>query len=179
MHTLDPMAPCHDHFEAVLFFRHHRLLRAVYRDAQAWFCLPDISRMMGARLDERATVKLDPDQRRMGWVEAHGRLEKCVLVSESGVYALLIHHYIPENRSLRQWLAHEVLPQLRRLDDGSGDEPCLSRLNWLGSSLLMLHWRDKSWVRWEDMPQVLPHLPVRKPGLWNRVLGSLRSDDRR
>lgn len=166
MHTLDPTAPCHDHFEAVLFFRHHRLLRAVYRDAQAWFCLPDISRLMGARLDERATVKLDPDQRRMGWVEAHGRLEKCVLVSESGVYALLIHHYIPENRSLRQWLAHEVLPQLRRL-------------NWLGSSLLMLHWRDKSWMRWEDMPQVLPHLPVRKPGLWNRVLGSLRSDDRR
>ena len=35
------------------------------------------------------------------------------MVSESGVYALLIYHYYPENRCLRQWLTHAVVPALR------------------------------------------------------------------
>lgn len=179
MHTLDPLAPCSDYFDACTFIRHHRLLRAVYLDAQAWFCLADIARLMGARLDERATVKLDPDQRRMAWLQTHGQWEKCLLVSESGVFALLIHHYIPENRALRRWLSHEVLPGLRREEEGSSDEPCMTRLNWLGSSLLMLHWRNQSWVRWADMPEVMHEARPSRAGFWGRMLRSLKGHNRR
>ncbi|MBX8503169.1 phage antirepressor, partial [Pseudomonas cichorii] len=59
-----PSSPCIDHFEPTIFIRHHRMLRAVMLDAQVWFPLQDLARLMGKQLDERATLKLDIDQRR-------------------------------------------------------------------------------------------------------------------
>jgi prophage antirepressor-like protein len=62
-------------------------------DSQAWFCLQDTARLMGRPLDERATLKLDPDQRRTAWLSANGQWSKQLLISESGLFAMLVHHY--------------------------------------------------------------------------------------
>jgi hypothetical protein len=56
--------PLTDCFESQIFIRHQRQLRALMLDSQAWFCLQDTARLMGRPLDERATLKLDPDQSR-------------------------------------------------------------------------------------------------------------------
>ncbi|WP_295475242.1 Bro-N domain-containing protein [uncultured Pseudomonas sp.] len=171
MTAINPNPPCTQHFHATLFYRHRRRLRAVLSDGQGWFCLADLSRLMGRAIDERATMKLDPDQRRTAWVESHEHWEKCILVSESGVFALLVHHYVPENRSLRRWLTHEVLPELHQRGDDAGRLPSVNSLDWLGSSLQVLHWRNEAWVRWRDMPGVLMERPAaRRRGLWRGVL---------
>ena len=34
----------------------------------------------------------------------NGKPVESLTVSESGMYALLVHHFVPENRNLRQWL---------------------------------------------------------------------------
>ncbi|WP_122317000.1 Bro-N domain-containing protein [Pseudomonas cichorii] len=171
MYTLNPSAPCTEQFEAILFNRHHRMLRTVMCNTQAWFCLADLARLMGKQLDERATLKLDPDQRRTAWLQAHGRWEKCVLVSESGVFAMLIHHYIPENRALRQWLTHDVLPVLHQRHTQTNDQPSLNQMQWLGTSLNLLHWRNESWIRLQDMPHVVLEVPPQpKRGMWRKVV---------
>lgn len=168
MDMLTPSAPILEHYPAECFFRHHRRLRTIRHDGQAWFCLPDLARLMGVRLDERCTIKLDPDQRRTAWLECHGLWEKCLMVSESGVFALLIHHYVPENRALRQWLTHEVLPELHKRTQRMVEEPDMSRLQWLGNTLLMLQWKNESWVRWRDMPCLMAEVP-RGRGVWQRI----------
>lgn len=174
MYPLNPQAPCTQQFQATLFIRHHRMLRAVLCDGQAWFCLADLARLMGTRLDERATLKLDPDQRRTAWLEAHAEWEKCLLVSESGMFALLVHHYVPENRTLRQWMTHQVLPELHQQQHAAHDDrPSLSRLNWMGNSLHLLHWRNESWVRWQDVPQAVLELPASRRGWWQRMVGKV------
>ncbi|GAB7532237.1 Bro-N domain-containing protein [Pseudomonas sp. 3A(2025)] len=170
MQNFNICTPCAEHYTAEAFFRHHRRLRAIRHDSQAWFCLADIARLMGAHLDERATLKLDPDQRRLAWLSSHGLWEKCIMVSESGVFALLVHHYIPENRTLRQWRTHEVLPELHRRSERMLEEPNLSRLEWLGNTLQLLHWYNDAWIRWRDMPYLVAKVP--KPlRLWERLLG--------
>lgn len=132
-------------------------------------CPPD-----GHPLDERATLKLDPDQRRTAWLEAHAEWEKCLLVSESGMFALLVHHYVPENRTLRQWMTHQVLPELHQQQHAAHDDrPSLSRLNWMGNSLHLLHWRNESWVRWQDVPQAVLELPASRRGWWQRMVGKV------
>ncbi|MCQ9424085.1 Bro-N domain-containing protein [Pseudomonas sp. LJDD11] len=171
MTAINPNNPCTEHFEAIPFIRHHRQLRTTLSDGQAWFCLSDLARLMGWRLDERSTLKLDPDQRRTAWLETFGDFERCTLVSESGVFALLVHHYVPENRTLRRWLTHEVLPELHRRHDRFIELPSVNSLDWLGNSLQLLHWRNESWVRWKDMPGVLVEMPERRSrSLWRRVL---------
>ncbi|MNP63156.1 hypothetical protein D3C76_1585210 [compost metagenome] len=78
------------------------------------------------------------------------------MLSESGVYALLVYHYAPENRLLREWLTHQVVPALRdAVPSHNADRPMLSLLDWPEMSLSLLHWQDEGWIRLRDMPLLL------------------------
>jgi prophage antirepressor-like protein len=164
--------PCPDHFPATLFTRHHRSLRTIFTESQAWFCLADLARLMGQALGERSALKLDADQRRVVWLQANGEWQKQLMVSESGAFALLVHHYVPENRTLRQWLTHEVLPVLHGSSSTTPDNPRLSHLQRPGTSLSLMQWRDEAWVRLRDMPTVVAEIPAPTENrLWRRVIG--------
>lgn len=79
------------------FTRHRRQLRALLIEQQCWFCATDLVRLIGQpHLDERATRTLDADQLIDAVVlNTHGQPETTRLISESGVYAALIHYYPP------------------------------------------------------------------------------------
>lgn len=138
------------------FHRHNRPLRTLLLESQVWFCAREMGRLMGWPLNERTTRKLDPDQRRTLTLATGFGDETELMVSESGVYAMLVHHYHAENRELRQWLTNEVVPCLRDecVAPGAGS-PCLSFLQWPGLSVSMLHWRSEAWIRLRDMPRVV------------------------
>jgi len=157
-------------YDSIPFLRHGRLLKAVTFDDQAWFCLKDLGRVMGTGLDERQAVKLDADQRRMMWLRYQGELHHTAMVSESGALALLVYHYVPENRALRQWLTQVVLPTLRAAPAGERG-PLVGQMSWPRLSLSVLYWQDEPWVRLRDMPQLLPaSAGTRRTSWWRRLL---------
>jgi prophage antirepressor-like protein len=162
-----------DCFEPKTFIRHNRQLRALILEHQAWFCLQDTARLMGKPLDERATWKLDPDQRRTAWLNSDGRWSKQLLISESGLFAMLVHHYVPENRSFRHWLTHEVLPTLR--DKPTPHLPSLGAMKWKENSVGLLQWQSDYWVRLSDLPKLLkepesPHRVRDRAGaIWQKL----------
>ena len=159
-----------------LFTRHNIYLHALLVENQAWFCAHDLGRLMGKFLDERMSRKLDADQRQMMFVYAHGAAEERLMVSESGVYALLVYHYCPEYRLLREWLTHQVVPALRDAQPSRAVErPTLSVLDWPQMSLSMLHWQDEPWIRLRDMPCVLADGPFnRRESWWRKASRVLR-----
>ncbi|ANI56126.1 phage antirepressor [Pseudomonas sp. DR 5-09] len=111
---------------------------------------------MGFHLCERMVNKLDKDQRRVLWIEYFRQPEKQLMLSESGVYALLVYHYVPGNRLLREWLTLQVVPALRDAEhSGHSERPTLSLLDWPEMSLSVLHWQDEGWIRLRDMPYLL------------------------
>ena len=93
-----------------VFTRHKLDLHALLLENQPWFSARDLGRLLRLYLDERAVRKLDPDQHQSIRMLIHGSLETTLMISESGVYALLIYHYCPEYRGLREWLTHDVVP---------------------------------------------------------------------
>jgi prophage antirepressor-like protein len=140
-----------------IFTRHNLHLHALLLQNQPWFSARDLGRLLRIFLDERTLRKLDPDQRQTAKTLTHGRIEHTVLISESGVYALLVYHYCPEYRALREWLTHEVIPALRDAQHPTSTErPILSRLKWPQMSLSLLHWNNQPWIRLQDVPHVLP-----------------------
>ena len=154
---------------STLFLRHGNCLRALLVENQAWFCAQDLGRLMGRNLDERMSRKLDPDQRKTMLVDAYGIAKEQLMISESGVYALLVYHYCPEYRLLREWLTHQVVPMLRDARPSRAVErPTLSVLDWPNMSLCMLHWQDESWIRLRDMPCVLAEDSLSERGSWWR-----------
>ena len=126
------------------FTRHKRQLRALLVEQQCWFCARDLGRLIGQpHLEERAVRTLDGDQLLDAVVlSAHGQPEQVRLVSESGVYALLIHYYHPENRCIRRWLSGDLVPTLRSEAPDEHRRP--RRENRQGLSLL--HWQGDAWI---------------------------------
>lgn len=140
-----------------VFTRHKLHLHALLLQNQPWFSARDLGRFLRLYLDDRAVRKLDPDQRQSARMLIHGSIEDTLLISESGVYALLIYHYCPEHRALREWLTHDVVPALRDAEQPTSTErPILSLLNWPEMSLSLLHWNNQPWIRLQDVPQMLP-----------------------
>lgn len=173
-----------DPFSVTVFSRHNLALHALLLENQPWFCARDIGRLMGVHLSERMVNKLDKDQRRVLWIEYFRQPEKQLMLSESGVYALLVYHYVPGNRLLREWLTHQVVPALRDAEHlGPSDRPMLSLLDWPEMSLSLLHWQDESWIRLRDMPYLLSDHPQRgvagATSLWRRLAQAFQSLRRR
>jgi prophage antirepressor-like protein len=169
-----------DSHNPTLFTRHNLYLHALLLENQPWFCARDIGRLMGIHLSERMVNKLDKDQRRVLWIEYFRQPEKQLMVSESGVYALLVYHYVPGNRLLREWLTHQVVPALCDAEySGHSERPMLSLLDWPEMSLSLLHWQNEGWIRLRDMPYLLSDQIPRnaspaKPW-WRRVAQAFQS----
>jgi prophage antirepressor-like protein len=162
--------PC----SVTVFSRHKLSLHALLLENQPWFSARDVGRLMGFHLNDRVVNKLDSDQRRVMWIEYFREPEQHLMLSESGVYALLIYHYVPGNRLLREWLTNEVVPTLRDAQDsGDSNRPMLSLLDWPEMSLCLLHWQDEGWIRLRDMPYLLndqkPRRAKEGKPWWRRV----------
>jgi prophage antirepressor-like protein len=140
--------------QPLLFIRHHIQLRATLQHAEAWFCARDIGRLMGLEINARQVLKLDEDQRRMMQLSGNDGAQEFLMLSESGVYAMLVYHYSPENRHLRRWLTHEIVPMLRQ-NSKSVPDPHLRLIMCAGETLRLLHWRNEPWIRMRDMPYML------------------------
>ncbi len=128
---------------STVFTLHKLSLHALLLEGQPWFCARDIGRLMGVHLSDRMVSKLDKDQHRFLWIEYHRQPDKQLMLSESAVYALLVYHYVPGNRLLREWLTHQVVPALRDAASSENpDLPMLSFLKWPEMSVSLLHWQD-------------------------------------
>lgn len=150
-------AACAAHFTHKTFIRHHIQLRALLMHAEPWFCARDIGRLMGVDINGRQVLKLDADQKQLMCLSGDDDLEETLMLSESGVYAMLVYHYCPENRHLRRWLTHDVVPMLREeVGSISNQAPHMRAMEWAGGTLRLLHWRKEPWVRLRDMPGLLP-----------------------
>lgn len=145
-----------DAYIPAVFNRHNLHLHALLLENQPWFCARDLGRLMGVHLNDRMVSKLDKDQRHVLLIRYHGQPETRLMLSESGVYALLVYHYAPGNRLLREWLTHQVVPALRDAQASTDTErPMLSVLDWPEMSLSLLHWQNDGWIRLRDMPYLL------------------------
>lgn len=90
------------------------LVRTIDRDGEPWFLASDICIALGLSNTTEALRALDPDERSMEKLKAGTRMQDCNVVSESGMYALIMRSNKPEARAFRKWVTSVVLPQIRK-----------------------------------------------------------------
>ncbi len=146
MHILQP----------TFFPRHKRQLRALLLDNQPWFVVRDLGRLINHPLERQLSRSLDDDQlRRESILNAQGRCEEVLLVSESGVYVTLINDFHPENCGIRRWIGGEVVPTLRDARISSAAEPRRRMLSWDNHRFSVLQWQGQTWVPFAELPRLL------------------------
>ncbi len=81
------------------------------RSGEPWFVAKDVCDALGVQQPVRAVENLDSDEVSKTHVtDSLNRKQETYIISESGLYALVLRSNKPNAREFRKWVTGEVLP---------------------------------------------------------------------
>ncbi|MEY3867529.1 MAG: Paenibacillus phage HB10c2 [Cyanobacteriota bacterium] len=89
-------------------------VRAVKIDGEHWFVAKDLCQILEISKHRDAISRLDDDERGSFKMDTPGGKQEMAIVSESGMYALVLSSRKPEAKVFRKWVTSELLPTLRK-----------------------------------------------------------------
>lgn len=144
------------------------LVRIIERGGEPWFVGKDICSALGIRNHKDALGRLDDDERAEVGIADPSGTKYATAISEPGVYRLTFTSRKEEAERFKRWLAHEVLPQIRRtgkydpVSAGQPVEPLPSDQRMalaLITEARMLYGKARARMLWESLP-ALPQVPA-------------------
>lgn len=87
-------------------------VRTFLTDGEPWFIAADVLAIL--ELDRTAVRRLDDDERGVRSMHTRGGAQDVSIVSEAGLYRLVLGSRKPEVRDFKRWVTHEVLPSIRK-----------------------------------------------------------------
>ena len=90
-------------------------LRALAIDGDPWFITKDACAILGIGNVGQAVLKLDDDEKSSITINdgTPGNPNKAI-ISESGLYSLILRSRKPEAKTFKRWITHEVIPSIRK-----------------------------------------------------------------
>lgn len=113
-------------------------VRTLLKGEEPWFVAADVCAALTIGNPTEAVRNLDDDEKGLSTTETPSGPQEMVIISESGLYTLILRSRKPQARAFRRWVTHEVLPALRRT--GHYKAPAAGSIS--GASVL----------RYEDQP---------------------------
>ena len=103
-------------------------VRVVERDSESWFVAADICRALDIGNPSQAILRLDDDEKvTLTTNEGHsgrsGGAQMLNIVSEAGLYSLILKSRKPEAKIFKRWVTHEVIPTIRKTGAYSTRKP--------------------------------------------------------
>lgn len=94
-------------------------------DGEPWFVARDVCDCLELVNTTRALCELDDDEKcELSEFESSGR--RPLIISEPGLYSLILRSRKPQARTFKRWITHDVLPALRRTGHYSMPAPSSS-----------------------------------------------------
>lgn len=90
------------------------VLRIVMIDGEPWWVLADVCAVLEIVKVSQAAERLDPDEKGTCNVGTLGGPQDVLIVSEPGLYKLIMTSRKPLAKQFDRWVRHEVLPAIRR-----------------------------------------------------------------
>ena len=92
-----------------------RNVRMVERDDAQWWVLADVCRAMDIANPSDVAARLDDDEKdALAISDPIGRQQSTTIVSEPGLYAVILQSRKPIARRFDRWIRHVVLPTIRK-----------------------------------------------------------------
>jgi prophage antirepressor-like protein len=89
-------------------------IRIIDRDGEPWFVAADVCRVLEIGNVSHAVSRLHEDEKGIASNDTLGGKQQLIIISESGLYALIFTSRKPEAQEFRKWVTHEVLPAIRK-----------------------------------------------------------------
>jgi len=89
-------------------------IRIIDREGEPWWVAVDACGTIGTETRDLRKVLDDDEVDTIHITDAAGRQQEMLVISESGLYSLILRSRKPEAKPFRRWVTHEVLPSIRR-----------------------------------------------------------------
>lgn len=95
-----------------LFTYEQQQVRTVLIDGNAWFVAADVLDLLD--INRSSSAQLDADEKGVHTLDTPGGPQSFAVISEAGLYSLILRSRKPEAKKIKRWVTHEVLPAIRR-----------------------------------------------------------------
>lgn len=112
-------------------------IRAITRDGEPWFVAVDVCRALEVGDTGKATGRLDDDELTRIKIVSGGQSREVIVVSEAGLYGLVLGSRKPEAKEFKRWVTHEVIPSIRKTGGYLGNVDGMSDLEILGRAMMI------------------------------------------
>lgn len=89
-------------------------IRTVIIDNDVWFVAKDVCEVLEHSDVSMACKRLDDDEKLVQAMFVSGQNRDMLLVSESGLYSLVLTSRKPQAKAFRKWITAEVIPSIRK-----------------------------------------------------------------
>lgn len=109
-------------------------IRTIEMDGEPWFVAADICRALDIGNPSQAVTRLDEDEKST-LISNEGKTMN--IVSESGLYALVLSSRKPDAKAFKRWITHDVIPSIRKtgsyciMDSYQIDDPIERAKRWI------------------------------------------------
>lgn len=111
-------------------------VRTLAIEGEPWFVLADLARVLGIADVQRLNSRLDDGVRRTHPIaDRLGRTQQATIVSEAGMYEVVIRSDKPDAVAFRRWITGTVLPEIRKTG-GYGQAKPMDRTELLARAVL-------------------------------------------
>lgn len=99
-------------------------VRIIERDGAPWFVLADVCRVLEIGNPSDAARRLDDDERdALDIIDPIGRPQRATVISESGLYALVLTSRKDAAKRFKRWVTSEVIPSIRKTGSYGAPDP--------------------------------------------------------
>lgn len=89
-------------------------VRTLNLNGEPWFVLKDVCEVLGLTDTGRTAERLDADELTRTTLVSGGQNREMYIISESGLYNVILRSDKPEAKPFRKWVTSEVLPSIRK-----------------------------------------------------------------
>lgn len=90
-------------------------VRVIEQDGQPWWVLTDVCKILELTTPSRVAERLDEDEvSQTHIIDRLGREQITSVITESGLYAVILRSDKPNAKAFRKWITSEVLPSIRK-----------------------------------------------------------------
>ena len=89
-------------------------VRVVEREAEPWFVAKDVCECLELTDVSKTISLLDDDEKGTNSIRTPGGEQQMLVVSEPGLYSLILRSRKPEAKAFKRWVTHDVIPSIRK-----------------------------------------------------------------
>ena len=89
-------------------------VRVVMQGGEPWFVAKDVCECLELTNTAQTISYLDDDEKGITTNDTPGGKQEMSIISEAGLYSLILRSRKPEAKAFKRWVTHDILPSIRK-----------------------------------------------------------------